>query len=173
MCPVQEEVLQEIQEGQALQELPGQKEGLIGFAGRSVRTFHFRHRRVDVNIHYHALKHEMECSFRRQGDYMDCVERLQSPDKSILSDWLWSFAHPSFNVLPEQDKLIASKRITGRKIVDIIDDQPVYQDVDSIATFPYVFDPVAKTLEIAGLKIWYEVVEQVRSKMVKLRGIFW
>jgi hypothetical protein len=91
--------------------------------------------------------------------YKDYVDRLQSTDKTILADWMWSFAHPSFNVLPDQDKIISSKRITGRKIVDIIDDQPVYQDIDSTATFPYVFDPVAKTLEIAGLKIWYEVVE--------------
>jgi hypothetical protein len=93
------------------------------------------------------------------GDYKEYVQRLQSSDKSILADWMWSFAHPSFNVLPEQDKLIASKRINGRKIVDIIDDQPVYQNIDSTATFPYVFDPVAKTLEIAGLKIWYEVLD--------------
>jgi hypothetical protein len=93
------------------------------------------------------------------ADYKSYAENLQSSSKTVLADWLWSFAHPSFNVLPDQDKIISSKRITGRKIVDIIDDQPVYQDIDSTATFPYVFDPVDKTLEIAGLKIWYEVLE--------------
>jgi hypothetical protein len=94
-----------------------------------------------------------------EGGYSGYVTQLQSSDKTILADWLWSFVHPSFNVLPVQDKLIASKRISGRKIVDIIDGQPIYANVDSTALFPYTFDPIAKTLEIAGLKIWYEVVE--------------
>ena len=80
-------------------------------------------------------------------------------NKTILGDWIWSFAHPSFNVLPEQDKIISSKRMVGKKMVDIVDGIPVYQPVDSTATFPYTHDPVAKTLEIAGLKIWYEVVD--------------
>jgi hypothetical protein len=85
------------------------------------------------------------------------LDRTRS--KKILGDWIWSFAHPSFNVLPEQDKIISSKRMVGKKMVDIVDGEPVYQAVDSTATFPYTHDPVAKTLEIAGLKIWYEVVE--------------
>jgi hypothetical protein len=87
------------------------------------------------------------------------VSALQFNPKYILADWIWSFAHPSFNVLPEQDQIISSKRIVGKKMVDIVDGEPVYQAVDSTATFPYTHDPIAKTLEIAGLKIWYEVVE--------------
>jgi hypothetical protein len=78
---------------------------------------------------------------------------------SSFADWLWTFAHPSFNVLSEQDQIIYSKRMVGKKMVDIVDGEPVYQAVDSTATFPYTHDPVAKTLEIAGLKIWYEVLE--------------
>jgi hypothetical protein len=80
-------------------------------------------------------------------------------NKTVLGDWIWSFSHPSLNVLPEQDKIISSKRIVGKKMVDIVDGEPVYQAVDSTASFPYTHDSVAKTLEIAGLKIWYEVVD--------------
>jgi hypothetical protein len=94
-----------------------------------------------------------------EGDYKSYVESLQASDNMVLADWIWSFAHSSFNVLPDQERLISSKRITGRKVVDIINDEPVYETVDSVYTFPYIFDPIAKTLEIAGLKIWYEVVE--------------
>ena len=83
----------------------------------------------------------------------------KTTSKKVLGDWIWSFAHPSFNVLPEQDQIISSKRMVGKKMVDIVDGEPVYQAVDSTATFPYTHDPVAKTLEIAGLKIWYEVLE--------------
>jgi hypothetical protein len=87
-------------------------------------------------------------------------EILSSNPKYVLADWIWSFAHPSFNVLPKQDKIITSKRMVGKKMVDIINGEPVYQDIDSTVTFPYTHDPVAKTLEIAGLKIWYEVVDK-------------
>jgi hypothetical protein len=79
---------------------------------------------------------------------------------SSLADWLWTFAHPSFNVIQEQDQIISSKRMVGKKMVDIVNGEPVYQAVDSTVTFPYTHDPVAKTLEIAGLKIWYEVVDK-------------
>lgn len=83
----------------------------------------------------------------------------KTTSKKVLGDWIWSFAHPSFNVLPEQDKIISSKRMVGKKMVDIIDGEPVYQSVDSTVIFPYTHDPAAKTLEIAGLKIWYEVLD--------------
>jgi hypothetical protein len=87
------------------------------------------------------------------------IDLKSTTKKEVLGDWIWSFAHPSFNVLPAQDQIISSKRMVGKKMVDIVNGEPVYQAIDSTATFPYTHDPVAKTLEIAGLKIWYEVVE--------------
>jgi hypothetical protein len=78
---------------------------------------------------------------------------------SSLADWMWTFAHADFNTISVQNQIISSKHMVGKKMVDIVNGEPVYQAVDSTTAFPYTHDPIARTLEIAGLKIWYEVVE--------------
>jgi hypothetical protein len=97
--------------------------------------------------------------FRKDGNWLTNFYIIESTPKHFHSNWILTLSHPRFTVLPEQDQIISSKRMVGKKMVDIVNGQPVYQAVDSTATFPYTHDPIAKTLEIAGLKIWYEVVE--------------
>ena len=81
-------------------------------------------------------------------------------DSELFSDWLVSFGLPKYQIIPAQNVgLISSKRTIGKRFADFVDGNLVYKDIDSTVTYPYVFDPVAKTLEIAGLKIWYEVVD--------------
>jgi hypothetical protein len=97
--------------------------------------------------------------FRKDGNWLTNFYNIESTPKQFHSNWILTLSHPRFTVLPEQDQIISSKRMVGKKMVDIVNGEPVYQAVDSTATFPCTHDPVAKTLEIAGLKIWYEVVE--------------
>lgn len=81
-------------------------------------------------------------------------------DSELFSDWLVSFGLPKYQIIPAQNVgLISSKRTIGKRFADFVDGNLVYKDIDTTVAYPYVFDPVAKTLEIAGLKIWYEVVE--------------
>jgi hypothetical protein len=129
-------------------------QALIGIAKGPMEDYIF-------NWQLDILKNDNNYFFKNWPDVEQNYfsEILSTNPKYVLADWIWSFAHSSFNVLPEQDKIISSKRMVGKKMVDIVDGEPVYQSVDSTATFPYTHDPVAKTLEIAGLKIWYEVVE--------------
>lgn len=88
-----------------------------------------------------------------------------------FADWIVSFGLNDAFVIPSQgNHLIASKHITGKKLVDgeyeyDADDftdrliNPIYSSVDSTANYPYTHNATNKTLEIAGLKIWYELVE--------------
>jgi hypothetical protein len=77
-----------------------------------------------------------------------------------FSDWVAVFAAPQLQSIPAQTEgMISSKRISGRKVISVSDDAPSFEDVDFRISYPYTHDPIAKTLEIAGLKIWYEVVE--------------
>jgi hypothetical protein len=76
-----------------------------------------------------------------------------------FADWIIGLCTNDINILPKQNQLVYSKRVKGVKLYDIVDGEAVFTNIDSIATFPYTHDPVAKTLEIAGLKIWYEVVD--------------
>jgi hypothetical protein len=87
-------------------------------------------------------------------------------NQPIFQDWIFKLGMPDMDLLKNDGNyIIGSKRITGRKMVGVNGTWPevlvpTYQDIDSTATFPYTHDPVAKTLEIAGLKIWYEVVDK-------------
>lgn len=86
-------------------------------------------------------------------------------NQSIFQDWIFKLGMLDLDLLKNDGHyIINSKKITGRKVVGVTGSWPdlllpTYQTIDSTATFPYTHDPVAKTLEIAGLKIWYEVVE--------------
>lgn len=83
-----------------------------------------------------------------------------------FADWIISFGlNDAFSIPNQGNHLIASKHISGRKIVDgtpsIEDTLPVYEyaPVDSTANYPYTHNATNKTLEIAGLKIYYELVD--------------
>lgn len=91
------------------------------------------------------------------------IATLNSPSENIYNhtafqDWIFSFGLPHvFGYSGNQ--LIKSKHIRGEKNTGFVGDLFIFKNIDSTATFPYTHDPVSKTLEIAGLKIWYEVVE--------------
>ncbi len=72
-------------------------------------------------------------------------------------NWLVSFALWDKYILSEMSSHLVSKRVTKHYINDDTG-TPVFQKT-TVEDFPYTHDPVAKTLEIAGLKIWYEVIE--------------
>ncbi len=88
-----------------------------------------------------------------------------------FADWIFSFGLNNAFVIPNQgNQLIATKHITGKTLVDgeyeyDEDDHrdrlinPVYLDIDSIANYLYIHNSIDKILEIAGLKIHYELVE--------------
>ena len=84
---------------------------------------------------------------------------IPKPTSYFNNDWILTFAEPRLTVLPEQDKIISSKTIQGQYLSNIASNQPIYKTMNSTVSFPYTHDPVAKTLEIAGLKIWYEVID--------------
>ena len=88
-----------------------------------------------------------------------------------FADWIISFGLNNAYAIPNQgNQLIASKYIKGRKLIDgeyeydpdnytdrLIN--AVYSDVDSTAYYPYTHHVESKILEIAGLKIYYELVD--------------
>jgi hypothetical protein len=86
-------------------------------------------------------------------------DTFYKPSSIFNNDWILTFADKRLSIIPEQNKIISGKRIQGLYLSNIIDKRPVYKPIDKATTFPYTHDPIAKTLEIAGLKIWYEVVE--------------
>jgi hypothetical protein len=107
----------------------------------------------DYIITHHSLFDEDSYFWKNFGD------DIPKPTTYFNNDWILTFADPRLTVLPEQVKIISSKTIQGQYLSNIASNQPVYKTINTTATFPYTHDPVAKTLEIAGLKIWYEVVE--------------
>jgi hypothetical protein len=72
-------------------------------------------------------------------------------------NWLVSFALWDKYILSEMSSHLVSKRVTKHYLNDDTG-KPVYQKT-TVEDFPYIHDTIAKTLEIAGLKIWYEVVD--------------
>lgn len=71
------------------------------------------------------------------------------------ADWMFLFAIAPYLSPMESDQIVSSISQKGTRF-DIWTMQNT--EVNKVETFPYFHDPVAKTLEIAGLKIWYEVV---------------
>jgi hypothetical protein len=75
-----------------------------------------------------------------------------------LSDWIVVFGTERYQSIPANGiGLISSFKIVGKR--ESPENNLIQLDIDTTVTFPYTHDPVAKTLEIAGLKIWYEVVD--------------
>lgn len=81
---------------------------------------------------------------------------------SVMIDWAVSFGSSKIQTLPAQNSIVSSKRIYGKRVASLNEEEGElynYVQVDSTANFPYIYDAFAKTLEIAGLKIYYELVE--------------
>lgn len=73
-------------------------------------------------------------------------------------NWLISFGLPQYHILEDKSTHIVSKRTTKHyKINDAGEQEYVKTTVED---FPYIHDADAKTLEIAGLKIWYEFLDK-------------
>lgn len=86
---------------------------------------------------------------------------------SVFCDWIFSFANPEIQTIPAQNiGIVTSKNIKGKRVLNDSEENIespnypyIFTEVDSTANFPYIHDAAAKTLEIAGLKIYYELVE--------------
>lgn len=72
-------------------------------------------------------------------------------------NWLVSFGLPQYHILEDKSTHMVSKRTT--KHYKINDGGEKEYIKTTIEDFPYVHDADAKTLEINGLKIWYEYVD--------------
>lgn len=78
-------------------------------------------------------------------------------------NWLISFGLPQFYILEEKSTHLVSKRTTNYYkggVNEVLDPDGSKEYLKTtVQDFPYIHDVAAKTLEIAGLKIWYEFVE--------------
>jgi hypothetical protein len=78
-------------------------------------------------------------------------------------NWLISFGLPQYYILEEKSTHLVSKRTTtfykGGVNEGLDPDGSKEFFKTKVEDFPYIHDAKAKTLEIAGLKIWYEFVE--------------
>jgi hypothetical protein len=62
----------------------------------------------------------------------------------------------------EQNAIISEVQTTGKRLVSFnpsVSGSEVYEDVNETKTFPYVHDPVNKTLEINCIRIYYQSIE--------------
>ncbi|MCZ2392621.1 MAG: hypothetical protein LC105_02020 [Chitinophagales bacterium] len=73
-------------------------------------------------------------------------------------NWLISFGLPQYYILEEKSTHLVSKRTTDFYQTDMFGNTKYIKT--RVENFPYKHDSKAKTLEIAGLKIWYEFVEE-------------
>ncbi|MCO5229866.1 MAG: hypothetical protein M9958_01790 [Chitinophagales bacterium] len=71
-------------------------------------------------------------------------------------NWLVSFGLPQYYILSKRSTHIVSKRIAD--VYKIKVGEEVFEKT-IVDEFPYIHDTSAKTLEIGGLKIWYEFDE--------------
>lgn len=72
-------------------------------------------------------------------------------------NWLVSFGFPQYYILESKSTHMLSKRTTQIYKTNEFGEWEYVKT--TIEDFPYIHDADAKTLEIAGLKIWYEYVE--------------
>jgi hypothetical protein len=79
---------------------------------------------------------------------------------SSFSDWVLLFGIPELSMLQiDQNEIVSKVSTIGRKLVSVNLDSPgseVYEDINENKTFPYKHDPVNKTLEINGIRIYYQ-----------------
>ncbi|MCO5231267.1 MAG: hypothetical protein M9958_08955 [Chitinophagales bacterium] len=76
-------------------------------------------------------------------------------------NWLISFGLPQYYILEEKSQYMVSKRTTDIYQINEAGEEEYERTITE--DFPYIHDAEAKTLEIAGLKIWYEYVEKEES----------
>lgn len=72
-------------------------------------------------------------------------------------NWLVSFGLPQYYILSERSTHIVSKRTTDIYEINEAGEEVLERTI--VEDFPYIHDASAKTLEIGGLKIWYEFTE--------------
>lgn len=77
-----------------------------------------------------------------------------------FANWIFLFGIPELGLIQgEQDAIVSEVRTTGKKLVSydpLIPGSEVYETINETKTFPYVHDPVNKTLEINGIRIYYQ-----------------
>jgi hypothetical protein len=80
-----------------------------------------------------------------------------------LRNWIFLFGIPELGLFQvEQNAIISEVQTTGKRLVSFnptVSGSDVYEDVNDTKTFPYVHDPVNKTLEINGIRIYYQSLE--------------
>lgn len=81
-------------------------------------------------------------------------------ENTSFANWIFLFGIPELGLIQgEQDAIVSEVRTTGKKLVSYdpqIPGSEVYETINETKTFPYVHDPVNKTLEINGIKIYYQ-----------------
>lgn len=73
-------------------------------------------------------------------------------------NWLISFGLPQYYILEDKSAYMVSQRVTDYYQLDSLSGEREFVKT-KVEDFPYKHDAEAKTLEIAGLKIWYEFVD--------------
>lgn len=81
-----------------------------------------------------------------------------------FSDWIIGFGLNTIHALPNSNNHIISKKTqSGLKFYDIDTSNQstniLFQNVSHAKDYKYTIDTIQKTLQIAGLKIYYEIVE--------------
>lgn len=93
------------------------------------------------------------------------IKRVVKSPNYAFADWIISFGFPHISFLPSsQNNIVTTKRVRGKVLNDIavIDASELevrFKDIDSITTYNYHVNMNANVLEIAGLKIHYEIIE--------------
>lgn len=101
----------------------------------------------------------------REEHHLTLMERLNevvARPNYTFADWLISFGLQKHNILPMQNnQLIASRHVSGKVFTDIDPSgmSAVYHTLDTILSYPYRHDKDSRTLEISGLKIYYQIIE--------------
>lgn len=79
-----------------------------------------------------------------------------------LGNWAVSFGLPQYYILENKSEYMVSQRTTHIYKLDFVTREEEY--VKTVTEdFPYIHDAKARTLEIAGMKIWYEYVDKGES----------
>ncbi|MCO5230346.1 MAG: hypothetical protein M9958_04225 [Chitinophagales bacterium] len=83
-------------------------------------------------------------------------------------NWLISFGFPQLYILEEKSEYLVSKRTSTKYKGGINENSDPDGSKEYFKTivhdFPYIHNPKEKTLEIAGLKIWYEYVDNDKNQ---------
>lgn len=101
----------------------------------------------------------------REEHHLTLMEKLNevvARPNYTFADWIISFGLPQHDFLPEQyNQLVSSRHISGKVFTDIDPSglSAIYDTVDTTLSYPYRHDKDSRTLEISGLKIYYQIIE--------------